>query len=1055
MLRADASVAAPPSSLRVPWPGPTCLTHRVRHSGARCRFVLLIGIVFLGFVSTTSRAAATTVLAEGYALRVWQIEDGLPQNLVTSAVQTRDGHLWFGTNNGLARFDGERFRVFDSLNTPDLRDRRIAALSEDDHGTLWIGHEAGLVTTFRDGRFQSLAPESPSGGARVVGLGSDEQGRMWAMRVDGTVESLDHDRHHLPSLIAPELSSIMAWTRSDKGEIWVAENGRVARLEDGRLISPSLPPPRHENYVMGIAAAADGGVWLLCDNRIRKWKDGRWMEDRGEFPWPEASLACARELRDGTLAVGTIYSGLYLIFPDGRPNVHLDRTNGLPQNWVRFLYEDREGNLWLGSGSAGLVSIHATGFSVLKSPDQWQGCSVLAVAPGRGGALWFGTDGAALYRLLDGRWSHFGSNEGLTNPYIPAVTESPAGEVWAGAFWWGTPYRLENGSFIRPAGVPERSPQVFALVSIPGTDEILVGNRGGLLQLQGGRSRWLVRSPDEAAGAVCAIVRDRKGVIWAGFNEGGLVRIVDGKTTTFHRKDGLASEAVQCLWSDDDGTLWIGTAGSGLSRFKNGRFATVSMTQGLADNVICHIVDDGRGFFWLSTQHGIQRVARTELEQCADGAIPTVASQIYDRSDGLPTIEFTGGLQAAGCRTSDGRLFFASSKGVVVVDPAQIRPNPTPPPVVIETVSVDGRNIPFTSGSLSHRLAPDHQRLEFQFSALSFVAPNKVLFKYRLDGIDDNWVDIGPRRAAFYSRLPAGDYRFHVIACNNDGVWNPAGASLTFTVAPFFWQTWWFLGSSVLVTLSAMGWLVRHITRRRLQQRVEQLEREHALEHERARIARDIHDDLGTSLTRISMLSQTAANKVDLPKQTATVLARIYATAHDVTRSLDEIVWAVDPRHDTLESLVSYMGKFSQDLLSAADIRCRFDLPVELPSWSLTAEDRHNLFLAFKEALNNVLKHSRASEVHISLHLNAEDFSLTIRDNGVGFTSEAATAVAPRPGGTGHGLPNLRRRLERIGGRCDISTTPGTGTTIAFVLPARHRARAGSRPRATHPPPPR
>ena len=1008
----------------------------------------------LVFALLATGCLAATFLAEGYSMRVWQTEDGLLQNMVTSAVQTHDGYLWFGTHNGLARFDGERFQTFDSANTPGLKDRRITCLFEDRQGSLWIGHEAGAITRYREGRFEPFVLSSGTIGEKVIGFGSDEQGQLWAMRFNGAVDSVGNKNLRLPSLIAPALPGVMAWTHSAGGSIWVAENGQAARLTDGHLTSISFATPRSNNYVRGIAAAAAGGAWVLCDNRIRKWKDGRWTEDRGDFPWPEGPLACSRELRDGTLAVGTIYSGLYLIFRDGRRPAHFDRSNGLPQNWVRFLFEDREGNLWVGAGSAGIASIHATAFSVLNSPDQWQGCTVLSVAPGRNGALWIGTDGATLYHYAAGKWKHYGEAEGLSNAYIPAVTESQEGDVWAGHYWWGSPFLLKNDRFVRPENVDEKLSQVLALLATPGAGDLLVGNLDGLLQLKGDRATWLVKAPETSAGAVCAIARDRAGGIWCGFSEGGLARLVAGKVTMFRRKDGLASDTVQCLRFDDDGGLWIGTADGGMSRFKNGHFANMSMAQGLADNFVGYILDDGLGYLWLSTHHGLQRIAKDELNRCADGVIPTITSQIYDHHDGLPTIEFTGGRQAAACKTSDGRLWFASSKGLISVDPARIESNVIAPPVVIESLLVDGAKVPILAGAAPGRLRPDHQRLEFRFSGLSFVAPNKVLFKYRLDGIDNTWGDAGSRRTAFYSRLPAGPYRFRVIACNDDGVWNTDGVSLAFTVAPFFWQTWWFTLSSILAALTAVALLARYLTRRRMQRQIEQMERKHEIERERARIAQDIHDDVGASLSRIAMLSQPARSDLAAPERTAAMLSRIYTTAREVTRALDEIVWAVDPRHDTLDSLVDYMGKFAQNFLAAANVRCRLDLPVEVPAWPLTAETRHNLFLAFKEALNNAAKHAGSDEVRISVGLRPDSFVLVVKDNGRGFDPARANPTESDRVTSGSGLVNMKGRLDRIGGRCEIISANGEGTSVSFVVGAADQhARPPSPPASCAPHP--
>ncbi|PTY07119.1 hypothetical protein DB347_07345 [Opitutaceae bacterium EW11] len=996
--------------------------------------------------------AAVTSLADGYSVRLWQTEDGLPQNIVTSAIQTRDGYLWFGTSSGLARFNGERFQVYNTT-TPGLHDQRIECLFEDAEGTLWIGHETGAISRYRDGHFETVVLPSGKKEERMLALGSDEKGRLWAMRQHGGFDALDGSGLHLRSLVDPEFPAVMAWSRSSSGSIWSAENGKAAHLVDGGLQPIDLGPVRDRNYVLGVAAARDGGAWIVCEELVRKWKDGRWIENRGRIPWPNQSLSCCIELRDGTLAVGTSQSGLYLVFGGSRRAVHFGRGNGLPQDRIRFVLEDREGNLWVGAGSAGMVSIHPSAFSVIVSPDQWQGCPANAVAPSADGALWIGTDGAGLYRYSNDSWKRYGDAEGLFNPYISAVTESPSGVPWVGNFWWGSPYRLENGRIVRPPTVDEASGHVFALVAGEAAGEMLVGNRDGLRQLTDDRAKWLLKSNDTDAG-VCAIALDGHGGIWCGLALGGIAHISDGKVETFRREDGLASNAVQCLWLDTDGTLWIGTADRGLVRLKDRRFTTLGIAQGLADDAICYILNDDFGYLWLSTHHGLQRVEKAELNCCADGSVRTISGQIYDQNDGLPTIEFAGGLQGAGCKMKDGRLCFASSKGVLLVDPSRIQVNRLPPPVVLESLLVDGKPVAPAENPLLKSLVPSHQRLEFRFGGLSYVAPSKVLFRYRLDGIDDTWVDAGAKRTAYYSRLPAGDYRFHVIACNNDGQWNLEGASLAFTVAPFIWQTWWFVGLCALLAAAAVALAVRHFTHRRMQRRIEQMERQHELERERARIAQDIHDDVGASLSRIAMLSQPARSELGEPARASAVLSGIYHTAHEVMQALDEIVWAVDPRHDELDSLVDYMGNFAHEFLSAAGLRCRLNLPVIVPACAVTAETRHSLFLAFKESLNNAVKHAAATEVRVSVEVKSDSVVITVTDDGCGF--DPADTTQPSRVRSANGLRNMCKRLERIGGRCEIQSGKGRGTrvTLAVAVPsARPAPSPDSRPhRPTHHP---
>jgi len=508
---------------------------------------------------------AATFLADGYSIRVWQTEDGLPQNLVTSVVQTRDGYLWFGTQSGLARFDGERFETFDPSNTTGFATALINCLHEDAEGALWIGHQGGEITRYRSGHFERFETTSPVRHELVFGIGSDEQGHRWAMRINGVVESLDQ-LGDLPSLIDADRAMVTAWSRSSGGAIWLARNGRVARIAKGQLLPQEFPPSRSGNWVLGLAAAADGGAWILCDERIRKWDGARWTEDRGEGPWEPMVPSSCLELRDGTLVIGTIYSGLYLIFKDGRRPVHLDHSKGLPQNWVRCLYEDREGNLWAGLGRAGLVSIRTTVFSTLNAQEQWKDCAVLSVASGRNGTLWVGTDGATLHRYSAGKWTAYGRAEGLSNWFVPSVVETAQGEVWASDNWWGGPYRLEGGQFVRPLSVDPASSPALALLPVPGTDDLLVGNSDGVRKLHGDTSTWLIKSTDKSKGAVCALARDREGAIWCGFSQGGVASILNGEIKYFQKEDGLASNVVTALHVDEAGVVWIGTADGGLSR---------------------------------------------------------------------------------------------------------------------------------------------------------------------------------------------------------------------------------------------------------------------------------------------------------------------------------------------------------------------------------------------------------------------------------------------------------------------------------------------------------
>jgi signal transduction histidine kinase len=357
--------------------------------------------------------------------------------------------------------------------------------------------------------------------------------------------------------------------------------------------------------------------------------------------------------------------------------------------------------------------------------------------------------------------------------------------------------------------------------------------------------------------------------------------------------------------------------------------------------------------------------------------------------------------------------------------------------VRIEEIRVDDKKFADGNDRGPVKIPPGRHRVEFEYTALSFVAPEKVRFKCRLNGFDPDWADVGTKRVATYNYVPPGKYSFQVIACNNDGVWNDTGDSLKFEVLPYFWQTAWFFVSSGVATLLLASAIVWFETRRRMRRKLERAERQRDIERERSRIARDIHDDLGAQLTRITMLSESASEPEADPHRAAEGIRRIYDTARELTRSMDEIVWAVNPRHDTLESLVSYLEKFAQDWLAGVGIRCRLDLPLQFPEWHLTSEIRHNVFLAFKEGLHNVVKHSGASEVLIQLEMKEKSFQLAITDNGRGFAvGEKVKDTTSKQGriAAGNGLENIQRRLTDIGGRCEIQSGSGAGTKLAFSV---------------------
>ena len=992
------------------------------------------GLLFTGWFVFSALAADSTNLPN-YFVRAWQVEEGLPQNKVTAVLQTHDGYLWAGTYSGLARFDGMRFTVFDEKNTPELHSSRVTSLFESSNGTLWIGQENGGITTCRDGKFQAVDIRAAWSGGKIYAITADETGDVWLLSETGLLARV-RDGLVLSPLIGTA-KKLLSFARSSGGTIWVARDGQLSVLEHGQLRPFQDSNNVTNSYVQGICASRDGGVWVSSNGHIQKWKDGRWIQDLGKAPWNLAPLTSLVETKNGDLLGGTSNDGFYLLFPGtGEKALHFNRINGFQADWILSLMEDREGNLWAGTGGSGLIGLRPNNIQAISPPDHWRGRAVLSVCPGHQGELWVGTEGAGLYRLKNDTWSNFGYANGIGNSYVWSIAEDATDELWIGT--WGAGLFLREGDHFKFAPGMENMVQPVPALLVAREGGLWAGTAAGLLYYTNGKAVWFTETGGKSLRDVRTVAEDSRGAIWFGMSGNGLGRLENGQIQQFHQTNGLSSDYIECLHFDDDGVLWIGTFGGGLCRFKDGKFSAIDREQGLPNSVIGDIEEDGNGFFWMSSHGGIIRVSKAELNDCADGKIREVRCLTYGINDGLPTIECSEGLQPAGCRTPDGRLWFPTTKGLAVVNPNEVRINHLPPPMAMEQLLVDGLLVTNTSPPL--RIPAGQNRFEFHYTGLSFVAPEKVAFKYRIEGLEKDWVDAGTKRVANYSFLPPGDYTFHVIACNNDGIWNDTGVSLPFTLLPHFWQTWWFRFLGGVITVAAASGLVWFDTRRRMRRRVEKLEREQAIERERTRIAKDIHDDLGASLTRITMLTQSVRGESQIPEYVSANLERIHGTAREVTRSLDEIVWAVNPRHDTLDSLASYFSRYAYDFLSAAEIRCRLDMPLHLPTWPLTAEVRHNLFLAYKETLHNVVRHAAAHEVRVSLNMEPKRIVLTVTDDGCGFDMDepySGSQQKPDRISQGNGLINMKRRLAEILGQCEIQSAPSRGTIVRFTVPVK------------------
>ncbi len=701
----------------------------------------------IGLLAWASLSAPAPV-SPHYFVRDWQAEQGLPQSKVTAVVQSQAGYVWAGTYSGLARFDGVRFTVFDENNTPQMRSSRVTSLYETADGTLWIGDEGGQLTRYKNGQFSPVRFHPDWNAGKIYDITSDASGDVWVMNGDGQLARVKDGRVLNPE--AGPVAKLVDMARSPDGKIWVARDGRISLLEQGRLHPVRFTGMTSTSYVQGIGASSDGGLWVAVDGQIRKWKDGQWVEDLGNAPWGQSPVTRLVEMRNGTLAVGTADHGLYLVFQNQKANPqHFDHARDFPSDWVISICEDHEGNLWVGTGGGGLAMLRPNSIQTVSPPDQWQGRAVLSVWSGQSGALWVGTEGAGLYCLQDGIWKNFGADQGIRNSYIWSLAEDTQGRIWAGT--WGGGLFVQSGNrFEFPVGLTNVTMPIPALLRAH-DGGLWIGTAAGLLHYQNGKTNWFTESKGRPLRDVRTIAEGDHGAVWFGTAGDGLACLKDHHIQRFLTTNGLSSDFIECLHFARDGSLWIGTFGGGLDRYKNGHFGVINRKQGLPNSVIGDIEEDGQGYFWMSSHDGIIRVSETELNRCADGKTNEIHCSCYGINDGMPTIECSEGLQPAGCKTPDGRLWFPTSKGLVCVNPLDVQTNPLPPPVQIEAMLVDDRPALSESTNASIVVAPGRHRFEFQYTGLSYVDPDKVQFKYRLHGFETEWVNAGNKRTVNYN----------------------------------------------------------------------------------------------------------------------------------------------------------------------------------------------------------------------------------------------------------------------------------------------------------------
>ena len=992
--------------------------------------LLWVWIVFLIGCDATGWALDPHKAVTQYVHDVWTTRDGLPQDGINAIVQDSVGYIWFGTQEGLVRFDGVSFTVFDSRNTDALGANFIHSLLDDRGGNLWIGASSGLLR-YRGGRFDFFGQGNGLwSDSDVKNLSEDAAGNLWLGYSTGNEKTSSKglgkfkiEQGQIFTTKDGLSANPVKSTFPDKnGNLWIATANGLNLLKDGNFLHYTTADGLADNFVRTVYVDRAGNLWVGTANGLNRFKDGKFTLFTTKQGLTNNNIRTLLEDRDGVLWIGTD-SGLNRMVAGKIES--FKGIEGLENDEIFSLLEDKEGSLWIGTRTNGLHRLRDGKFTVLGPPEGLLGGSVGAIFEAQDGRILIGTNPGGLNVLHDGLFATYsitGDFHSLSNK-IRMIAQAKAG-----AFLIGTRdglNRFQGGRYdANIAGAALTNTTVYSFYEA--RDQTMwLGTDTGLKHLVGGRIVPNAQFEVFRNKAVASIFEDRSGRVWVGTFGG--TGYFQGEKFTAYPGESLRSANVQTIYEDEDGVLWFATWGQGLLRLKGDKLTVYTNKDGLFDDVQWAVLDDGADNLWMSSNRGIFRVSKPELNDFAEGRSTVINSVVYGIADGMRKSENNFGGPSA-IRSRDGKLWFSTTDGAAVIDPKNIKTNRLPPPVVLEQVLVDEK-IATPKDDLV--IAPGAKNIEFRYVGLSFIQPDKMKFKYKLEGFDTNWVEVGTRRAAFYTNLPPGDYEFKVIAANSDGVWNEQGASYKFRATAPFWRTPWFY-SLIFLGLGGIGfllyrWRISKLEREKLAQQRYAHRLIESQEQERKRIAAELHDGLGQSLLVIKNRTIIGKKLAHDSEKVATQLDEISKATGQALEEVRSIAYNLRPYHLERLGLRESIEAMLEKIREATELN--INARVALYDEVFSKDDEVTFYRVIQECLNNIIKHANATNVEISIVQNETHVTAYIQDNGRGFVTVAEHQSS------GFGLIGMSERIRMLGGQLSIDSESGNGTKVTVIIP--------------------
>ncbi len=959
--------------------------------------VLLVAV--LGILPRMGLAERGPSILGGFAFvqRIFQSEEGLPGNAVRSVAADRLGVLWIATAEGVARYDGKRFVPFTKPGEIELSRRSARRIFPLPNGEVWVALTRGALLRWDGQKLSEVRPEDADPFSMVTQLFEDPKGGVLASLVPG--------------------QKVLHWT---------AENGVKTEPED-----PRFPP-------------------LFLADKLYWEKRGRMVSP---LPFNNSGVPARHELLDAGARLWLTNSERRLLMQEGTKAPVAVPMIGLHDGYqVSELAADAEGTVWVATLANGLIQFlpsrlprlpeelgypEAACNSVLARRD-----GTLIMAPRDGGLLFADHRGVAKDSKLDERLPSPFRGQGL-------LFEDADANLWVSSRFGSLRQRFFD-QWIRVPGPSGRNMQRVRCMTQDAAGKLWFADGNSILT-KDACDEWLVLGPEQGIPRqeVTALAADARGLVWAGNSVGDIFvsQTSQPAFTMSTQRQTANGRGVSMLLAEADGWLYAATLGSGLlvrTPEPEAKWHSLGEAAGIPEPRLTSIIADNHGRLWMGSLRGVLMVSKEDLAQHLRGNLEKIPWGHFDHLDGMPSRECSGSTASTVSRAPDGRLFFATASGIAVVDPKNWAPRKEELEILFNSVRVNGEEIAYQmakpTGTLKElTLGTGPVQLEVDLIAPSLRSGDKVSYAYKMEGVDQDWIHSHGEPTLLYRRLLPGKHTLLVNASQPDGVWRRSPVALSLLVHTPYWQTWWFLTLSGLGVLGFAYFLGWYLSRKRLRKRVAEARLEAAREAERSRIARDLHDDLGASLTEITLLASLGADTSTDAAVAREILQSLETKTRHTVGTLDEIVWAVNPRYDTVKSFAEYLAAFAVDLTEAAGLRLRLDLADDLPDQPLRSEERHHLFLACREAMNNAVKHSGGTEMKISVQTEAISpatklvpspkliLRVGIADNGKGFDAREFNLC--------EGLKNLEQRLTEMEGVCQIASSPGVGTTVTLRLP--------------------